>query len=397
MWASVKPYLCESEGVILIYPTSTLLRPGISKWIHFISLYSDGILVRKPIVRDMSSSSLIFKIDPPLLNSATPWATSIDDIRHLYNCPHIGAITIRTSLLNGFNHDPAIHQYTFFSPSLGPSTATISEDGRSEVLPDESSSLNTLGYSPIPLGEYLGMLETASKGGDRQLSPRPDKPIILSVTGSPAAVAQCYTHISKVQSENKGLSLMMEINLSCPNILDKPPPAYDLHSLIEYLTALARVRTSNSNSALATVLCGIKTPPYTYQDQYNSLLDALKTSTKMPGGCPLAFITSTNTLGSCLVIGPEGSPALRSASGEGIGGMAGSALHPLSLGNVATIRRMLDANETLKHIAIIGVGGVSDKAGYERMRTVGAAAVAVGTALGREGVGVFEKISRGDK
>lgn len=77
--------------------------------------------------------------------------------------------------------------------------------------------------------------------------------------------------------------------------------------------------------------------------------------------------------------------------------MAGSALHPLALGNVATIRKMLDTNETLKRIAIIGMGGVSDRAGYERMRSVGATAVGVGTALGRGGVGVFEKIGRSDR
>jgi dihydroorotate dehydrogenase (fumarate) len=340
----------------------------------------------------MASSAPIFKINPPLLNSATPWATTIDDIRGLYNCTHTGAITIRTSLLNGFDHDPAMHQYTFFSPSLGSSTAKISQDGRSEVLPDEPSSLNTLGYSPIPLPEYLRMIETASNGGVEGFNPRPEKPIILSVTGSPDAVAQCYTRIAKVHRDSKDLRLMMETNLSCPNILDKPPPAYDTASLVEYLLALSRVRTQQS--ALTLVPCGIKTPPYTYQGQYNGLLGALETCIETTGGCPLSFITATNTLGSCLVIGPNGAPALGSASGEGIGGMAGSSLHPLSLGNVATIRKMLDANEVLEHIAIIGVGGVSDRAGYERMRSVGAAAIAVGTALGREGVEVFEKISR---
>lgn len=334
-----------------------------------------------------------FQIDPPLLNSATPWATTVEEIRDLYNCPHTGAITIRTSLLDGFNHDSSIHQYTFFSPLRGSSTAEISRDGQSEVLPNDVSSLNTLGYSPLPLGEYLRMLEAASNGEVSQFNPRPDKPIIVSVTGSPEAVAQCYIHISEAHSRHSRLSLMMEINLSCPNILDKPPPAYDAESLVEYLSALARARTSNP--ALARVPCGIKTPPYTYQGQYNDLLSALETSTYLPGGCHLSFITATNTLGSCLVIGPTGGPALGSASGEGIGGMAGSSLHPLSLGNVFTIRKMLDASEKLKNIAIIGVGGVSDRAGFERMKGVGAAAVAVGTALGREGVGIFEKIAQG--
>lgn len=45
---------------------------------------------------------------------------------------------------------------------------------------------------------------------------------------------------------------------------------------------------------------------------------------------------------------------------------------------------------------IIGVGGVEDQAGFDRMRKVGAEAVACATALGRYGVGVFEKIAKGE-
>lgn len=68
-------------------------------------------------------------------------------------------------------------------------------------------------------------------------------------------------------------------------------------------------------------------------------------------------------------------------------------MHPLALGNVKTIRKLLDQHDELKHIDIIGVGGVQDFAGFERFMNIGAAAVAVGTALGKEGVGVFEKIA----
>lgn len=70
----------------------------------------------------------------------------------------------------------------------------------------------------------------------------------------------------------------------------------------------------------------------------------------------------------------------------------GVALHPLALGNVLTIRRMLNEHVHLKEIAIIGVGGVSDSAGFERMLAVGASAVGVGTAFGRHGISVFRKI-----
>lgn len=69
-------------------------------------------------------------------------------------------------------------------------------------------------------------------------------------------------------------------------------------------------------------------------------------------------------------------------------------MHPLALGNVKTIRQLLDQHDELRHIDIIGVGGCQDFAGYERFLNVGAAAVAVGTALGREGVAVFKKIAK---
>ena len=51
---------------------------------------------------------------PPLLNSANPWATTKEDIQSLYDCPFTGALTIRTSVLGGFQHDDRIHQYRFF-------------------------------------------------------------------------------------------------------------------------------------------------------------------------------------------------------------------------------------------------------------------------------------------
>ena len=77
-----------------------------------------------------------------------------------------------------------------------------------------------------------------------------------------------------------------------------------------------------------------------------------------------------------------------------MGGMAGSALHPLALGNVKIMKDLLDSEEELAHVVIIGVGGVSDGQGYRRMRKVGAHAVALATALGRLGTQVFADIAK---
>lgn len=324
-------------------------------------------------------------IEPPLLNSSNPWATSAEDLQRLFDCEHTGAVTTRTSLLNGFDHDDRVHQHTFFSPLDHTVKPRDVVDG---IVPAPyGSSLNTLGYSPILLSTYLAMIAKVVADSSLPKNRRSSKPFIISVTGSAEAVKECYEKIQQAQATMSN-PLCMEINLSCPNIPDKPPPAYSGESLVEYLKILSSVETAEGRRKVAI---GIKTPPYTYHDQFKTLIDALLAASKP--GCPVDFITATNTLGSCLVLADtSGSPALNSASGAGIGGMAGAALHPLALGNIKTIRSILDEHEQLKHVEIIGVGGVGDHDGFHRMRSVGAKVVGIGTALGREGTEVFEKI-----
>lgn len=360
-----------------------------------------------------------FSISPPLLNSSNPWATTSEDLGAIYSCPHTGAVTIRTSLWKSFDQKASTHQYTFFSSSLGHATAPINTslpEGRGEVRENETSSLNTLGYSPIAFEEYIAMLVHISQEGMLTLTSSSDaevpKPFIVSVTGSAEEVGRCCEHLIKVLNDpdgvypnqdadrkSGGLNLMLEINLSCPNIPNKPPPAYDGAALTEYIDAITRAKSSTPNPNHKVLHVGIKSPPYTYQAQFQTLISALETSSvsNEKSGCPISFITATNTLGSCLVLDTFNNAALGSVNGTGIGGMAGDALHPLALGNVKTIRTLLNQSkrEDVRAIGIIGIGGVKDAAGFQRMRSVGADAVGVGTALGREGVGVFEKITVG--
>lgn len=57
-------------------------------------------------------------IAPPLLNTACPWASNLDDLRALYKCPNTGAVTTRTATLNGFPDDPKLHQVSLNIASL---------------------------------------------------------------------------------------------------------------------------------------------------------------------------------------------------------------------------------------------------------------------------------------
>ncbi|KAI4925181.1 uncharacterized protein J4E92_007219 [Alternaria infectoria] len=346
-------------------------------------------------------------INPPLLNSANPWCTTLEQLQELYDSPHTGAITTRTSLLKGFPHDPTHHQFTFFDPSSH-NSSTPNQDLGGDT--STTGSLNTLGYSPLPLSTYLSFVTKISDTLAAASTPGREtfKPIIVSVTGSVEEIAQCYQLIYTVQHSVK-TPLAVEINLSCPNIPGKTPPAYNAAALREYLAALKMaIDVGLTKSGGETQIpVGIKIPPYTYQEQFDALISVLEESAEnkmkpvyLP--CPISFITAVNTLGSSLVLSPQDvrgeskiSPALNSANGSGIGGLAGAPLHPLALGNVRILREMLDKREALKRIMVVGTGGVEDKSGFERMRHVGAGAVGVGTALGRKGVKVFGEIMEG--
>ncbi|KAL6878538.1 hypothetical protein J3F83DRAFT_722932 [Trichoderma novae-zelandiae] len=232
------------------------------------------------------------------------------------------------------------------------------------------------------------------------------KTIIISITGSPTEISASHALISSFSSSSSSaFPLAIEINLSCPNIPSLPPPAYSPSSLSMYLAALPND---------SDIPIGIKIPPYTHAGQFDDFISALlgshssssssssppsssqssaSTAAPVPAS-KVSFITATNTLGSSLLLNPSSSSPESLLPDPGIGGMAGPPLHPLALGNVSILRRRFDANPRLAHLDIIGVGGVCDGQGYKRMRSVGAMAVGIATALGRQGVGVFTSIEK---
>lgn len=257
-------------------------------------------------------------LDPPLLNSANVWASSEEDLETLYQSQHTGAITTRTSLLNGFQHDDRKHQYCYFEPESmsndQPGKRCVADGSCLSSSSKLTSSLNTLGYSPISLYEYIAMIEKIEKktlNHERRIA----KSVIFSVTGSATEVVECG-RLLEIGAQGCSSPFMMEVNLSCPNILDKPPPAYSKDGILSYLMAL--------RSANLRIPVGIKTPPYTYQGQFANLIDALVEAMSSDHKSPVSFITAVNTLGSCFVPGTSSdTPAIASANGSGIGGLAG--------------------------------------------------------------------------
>jgi dihydroorotate dehydrogenase (fumarate) len=211
---------------------------------------------------------------------------------------------------------------------------------------------------------------------------------------------------TKLRDDEGTLSRVgIELNTSCPNIAGSPPPAYHMAGLTPILDVLARYFREDP-----TLVIGLKLPPYVYSTQFDDLLRSIATYSRSDPSNesrrinPFAFLTSTNTLGQTLFFAEQALPPFpgkAEAAPTGfalptvIGGMAGEALHPLALGNVYTLRRLLDKQEeiSLREISIVGVGGVTTREAHLRMRSAGASVVACATILVRDGVAVFEKLS----
>ncbi|KZV91519.1 FMN-linked oxidoreductase [Exidia glandulosa HHB12029] len=311
--------------------------------------------------------------DPPLLNTSSAFSSTLEQLSALYHSPSTGAVTTRTALLNeGFRERPLEHQHLFFQAPL--SDPLTPGDVPSTSARNDVSAMNTYGYSPYPLAFYLSAIELLVPDPATQR-----KPFIISVAGPPEDVAASIEKISRF-GEEKGLHLLAEINLSCPNISGTAPAGYSPASIWAYLAALPETS--------ARVPVGLKVPPYTYAEQMRELIHALE---MRPDA--ISFLTATNTLGNCLYLPPGGAATLP----EGLeaylyGALSGPMIHPLALGNVFSLRNMLNETPSLSDVAIIGAGGVVDHDSFMRMRQAGADAVGVATALGWKGVEGFENI-----
>lgn len=189
--------------------------------------------------------------------------------------------------------------------------------------------------------------------------------------------------------------IAIELNTSCPNIHGSPPPAYSFPSLEPLLDVLA-----SYNRRDPSLTIGLKLAPYVSSRDFKTVVDVVASFSRSDASRstnPFKFFTCTNTLGSSLLFADQTTSSGSSgfALPPILGGLAGESIHALSLGNVYTFSQLLSthADEAMRTIKIIGVGGVTSREAVKRMRDVGASVVGCATFLGREGVSGFEKLS----
>ncbi|CAE6359617.1 unnamed protein product [Rhizoctonia solani] len=287
----------------------------------------------------------------PLLNSSCPWASSLRDLKELYASPFTGGVTTRTATLKGFADDPSIHQVAFSSTS--------------------TTSLNSYGYSPFPLSQYLEWVKELISG-----DPSSEKPIIISITFDPPgpngneseksldwllqSIQVLRRELGDTRPDTNGVRIGVEINTSCPNIPDKPPPSYEPTTMRPLLVVITRHIADDPS-----LVVGLKLPPYVHSKQFTDIVDELAKHSPSEGPHPIAFLTCTNTLGSSILFQEQVLPSSFERPSENFdfavpaiyGGLAGESIHPLSLGNVHQFSKLLrlHSDPKLQNIAIIGI------------------------------------------
>ncbi|KAJ7255883.1 hypothetical protein B0H12DRAFT_1113281 [Mycena haematopus] len=314
------------------------------------------------------------KVSPGLVNASCAWASDLGQLQALFDSPDTGAVITRTTTIGGFREDDT-HTVAFASSS--------------------TTSLNSYGYSPHRLFQYLSWIESILRA-----APTPKlKPFIISITASHPEVMQ--STIGAIQAlRGRGpafADIGIEFNTSCPNIRDSAPSGYAFANLVPLLSVLADAWRADTSLTL-----GLKLPPYVHAGQFAEVLDTLRQfSASVDGHArnPIAYIACTNTLGNALLFAEQTISAESEdrvfAVPTALGGIAGDVLHALALGNVYSFARLLEAEDPvsgLKKLVIIGIGGVTSAEAAARMRKAGASIVGSATLFGKEGVRAFKII-----
>lgn len=166
-----------------------------------------------------------------------------------------------------------------------------------------------------------------------------------------------------------GFDGLIEINLSCPNVVGKPQIGYDFEQMAAYLKA--------ANELFEPHTYGVKLPPYFDFAHFDTVAEILNRY-------PIAFVNSINSVGNALMIHEQQTAIFPK---HGHGGLGGAFIKPIALSNVHAFHQRLNAN-----IEIIGTGGITNGRDAFEHILCGASMVQLGTVLAQKGTGIFKII-----
>lgn len=221
----------------------------------------------------------------------------------------------------------------------------------------ENGSINSMGLPNLGADFYINFLNNIN-----------NKNFFFSISG--LSVDENIGIIKKVNSfENIRL---IELNLSCPNVVGKPQIAYEFEDMDNMLKKVCSNISKNKH-------LGVKLPPYFDLEHFNCAAKILNRHPKVK------FVTCINSIGNGLLIDIETEKVLIKPK-EGLGGIGGKYVLPTALANVNTFYKLLENKQ------IIGCGGVYSAKEVFMHLLCGASMVQIGTYLNINGVEVFDTI-----
>lgn len=263
--------------------------------------------------------------------------TTLDQLTNLYKSK-AGAVTSKSGTVKPRNGNP--------EPRL-----SLVEHG----------SINSMGVPNLGYKFYLNYSKNIK-----------DKPYIQSII--PFNINDLEIMLTDI-NKTVNYPYLVEVNLSCPNIVNKSIVAYDYESIGKYLDKINNINTSN-------LIIGLKLPPYFEFCQFEQIANIIKKYSK------IKFITCINSMVNGLIIDSEKEETLIYPK-EGYGGIGGIYAKPFALANVNKFYKLLGNT-----IDIIGCGGISTGQDVFDHILCGASATQVGTQLVKEGPECFERIEK---
>jgi len=226
----------------------------------------------------------------------------------------------------------------------------------------EFGSINSMG---LPNHGYKKYIEYAGEIKKQY----PDKPIIASIVGfSP----NDFVTLTKAFQEAENVDVL-EINLSCPNVVWKPQIAYDFETtdiLLEQIFSLD-----------VTKPIGFKLPPYFDPVHTEMMANILKKY-------PVDFITCINSVGNTLMIDPETESPLIAPKGW-LGWLGWDYVKPVALANVRMFYKLIWGKTK-----IIWCWGIKNGVDVFEHLLAWASLVQLGTIFWKEDTACFKRIEK---
>ena len=217
----------------------------------------------------------------------------------------------------------------------------------------DNISLNSIGISNWGYEYYLNL--------GKQINNR--KPYFISVNAS--NIDECLFIVKNINDSNnvKGI----ELNVSCPNIINGSQIAYDFEKMEEL------VKKIKTEIRLKKVL-GLKLPTYLDNSHFDKVAEIINKYS-------LDFITCINCIGKGMIIDDETTVIVPN---YGIGGLGGC-IKPIALANVSSFFNRVECT-------IIGCGGIKNGRDAFEHILAGASAVQIGTQLYENGPSFIRKV-----